>query len=380
VRVSSPVSSLQRMKLRAFDVSERTAKLSRNSAQRRLERWRSRAFFIIQCAVSAALAWWLANRVLGHAMPFFAPVASIICLGFTFGNRLRRGIEVSIGVAVGVLIGDLFVTYFGSGPWQIGVVIVLAMSVATLLGAGQLLIIQSGVQSAIIIGLSASPGQGLNRWLDAVVGCAVALIAATIVPLAPLRRPRLLAAQVLDDFASTLEAAEKALRTSDTEAADAVLEQARAGEQKLEALNEAAAEGMAVVRYSPFRRRHLPSVQAYSELYEPMDRANRNLRVLARRSAVAIWRHEDVPQSYLVLMSSLADIVRFMSSELLDRHLPLEAKDRLVQLAESSSHLKLMESMSAVVILAQLRSMITDLMQLAGMDYAEARSAMPDMD
>jgi uncharacterized membrane protein YgaE (UPF0421/DUF939 family) len=368
------------MKLRAFDVSERTARLSRSSLQTRGARWRSRVFFIVQCAVAAGVAWWLAVHVLRHPMPFFAPVASIICLGFTFGNRLRRGIEVSIGVALGVLIGDVFVTFFGSGVWQIIIVIFLAMSIATLLGAGQLLIIQSGVQSAIIIGLSASPGQGLNRWLDAVVGCAVALIAATIVPLAPLRRPRLLAAQVLDDFASTLEAAEAALRTSDTEAADAVLEQARAGEQKLAALNDAAAEGMAVVRYSPFRRRHLPSVQAYSELYEPMDRANRNLRVLARRSAVAIWRHEDVPQSYLVLMSSLADIIRFMSSELLDRHLPLDAKDRLVQLAESSSHLKLMESMSAVVILAQLRSMITDLMQLAGMDYAEARIAMPDMD
>ncbi len=378
--MSSSVSPLQRMKLRAFDVSERTARLSRNSARRRLERWRSRAFFIIQCAISAALAWWLANRVLGHPMPFFAPVASIICLGFTFGNRLRRGIEVSIGVAVGVLIGDLFVTYFGSGPWQIGVVIVLAMSVATLLGAGQLLIIQGGVQSAIIIGLTATPAEGLSRWLDAVVGCAVALAAATIVPLAPLRKPRVLAAQVLTDMAATLEAAELALRRNDSEAADAVLEQARDGESNLAALDEAAAEGMAVVRYSPFRRRHLPAVQAYSELYQPLDRANRNLRVLVRRSAVAIWRHEEVPHTYLVLMSSLAEIIRAMAAQLMERHLPTESQDQLVALAESSSHAKLLDSMSGVVILAQLRSMMADLLQLTGMDYAEARSAMPDMD
>jgi uncharacterized membrane protein YgaE (UPF0421/DUF939 family) len=378
--MDSTVSPLQRMKLRAFDVSEQAAQLSRRSLEERLDRWRSRAFFIVQCAVTAALAWFLATHVLGHAMPFFAPVAAIICLGFTFGNRLRRGIEVSIGVALGVFIGDLFVTFFGSGPWQIGVVIVLAMSVATLLGAGQLLIIQSGVQSAIIIGLSATPNQGLNRWLDAVIGCAIALLAATIVPLGPLRKPRVLAAQVLTDMAATLEAAEQALRQNDSEAADAVLEQARAGEKNLSALDEAAAEGMAVVRYSPFRRRHLPAVQAYSELYGPLDRANRNLRVLARRSAVAIWRHEEVPQSYLVLMASLAEVVRAMAAQLMERHLPSDARDALVELAVSSSHVKLLDSMSGVVILAQLRSMMADLLQLTGMDYAEARSAMPDMD
>jgi uncharacterized membrane protein YgaE (UPF0421/DUF939 family) len=371
---------LHQLKLRAFDVSERTAELGRQSMQRRLERWRSRSFFIIQCAVTAGLAWWLAVNVLGHAMPFFAPVAAIISLGFSFGNRLRRGIEVSIGVAVGVLVGDVFVHFFGSGAWQIVVVILLAMSVATLLGAGQLLIIQSGVQSAIIIGLAATPNQGFSRWLDALVGCVVALVAATIVPLAPLRKPRVLAAQVLNDQADTLTAIASALSQADTAAADAVLEQARAGDKNLAALDEAAAEGMAVVRYSPFRRRHLPAVQAYSDLQQPLDRAHRNLRVMARRSAVALWREEEVPEDYVRLLSDLADVLRFMASELLDRHLPVAARPRLLVLSEATSHLDLHESMSAVVILAQLRSMIVDFLQLTGLDYAEARNAMPDMD
>jgi uncharacterized membrane protein YgaE (UPF0421/DUF939 family) len=378
--MDSPVSALQQMKLRAFDVSERTAELGRKSLKQRVERWRSRAFFIIQCAITAGAAWWLAQHVLGHPMPFFAPVATIISLGFTFGNRLRRGIEVSIGVAVGVFVGDVFVTFFGSGAWQIIVVIVLAMSAATLLGAGQLLIIQSGVQSAIIIGLSATPGEGLSRWLDAVIGCAVALLAATIVPLGPLRRPRVLAASVLEHMAGTLDLAGCALREQDHQAAEDVLERARGAEKNLAELDEAAAEGMAVVRYSPFRRRHLPAVQAYSDLHQPLDRTHRNLRVLVRRSAVAIWRHEEVPPSYLALMESLAATMRYMSLQLAERHLPTAARQQLVELAVESSHAKLLDSISAVVILAQLRSMIADLLQLTGMDYAEARKVMPDMD
>ena len=36
--------------------------------------------------------------------------------------------------------------------------------------------------------------------------------------------------------------------------------------------------------------------------------------------------------------------------------------------------------MSAVVILAQTRSMVADLMELTGVDYPEARELIPDMD
>ena len=45
---------------------------------------------IAQCSITAALAWLLARQLLGHQLPFFAPIAAIITLGLTFGQRLRR--------------------------------------------------------------------------------------------------------------------------------------------------------------------------------------------------------------------------------------------------------------------------------------------------
>ncbi|MCW2803108.1 MAG: hypothetical protein JWN06_1325 [Propionibacteriaceae bacterium] len=371
---------IQQMTLRAFDLSERTARRGRSSLDRRFNRWKARAFMIAQCSVTAALAWFLAVHVLDHSTPFFAPVAAIVCLGISFGQRLRRSIDVALGVAVGVLIGDLFVTFFGSGVWQIVVVVALAMSVATLLGAGQLMIIQAGVQSTIIVALAPNPGQALDRWLDAVVGCVCALAVATIAPSAPLRKPGLLAAKILVEIAATLDAAEKALRAQDVDAADAVLVQARAAEADLAALNEAASEGLAVVRHSPFRRGDLPAVQAYAELAVPLDRASRNVRVLARRCAVALWRNEAVPLAYLLLMSETAETVRFMGTELQNGRLPVAARERLIKIGERSSHLKLADSISAVVILAQLRSIITDMLELTGLDYGEARTLLPEMD
>ncbi|MFC7623699.1 aromatic acid exporter family protein [Microlunatus sp. GCM10028923] len=375
-----PVPLIRQLSLRAFDLSGRTLRRSRESAERRVSRWRDRIFMIIQCAVTAGLAWLLAQVVLGHPMPFFAPVAAIITLGFTFGQRLRRGIEVAIGVAVGVLVGDLFVIAFGTGPVQIILVCAIAMSLATLLGAGNLMIIQAGVQSIIVITLTPMPGQGVNRWLDAVTGCAIALLLATIAPSAPLRLPRLVAAKILQEFAATLDAAAEALRTGDEEGGDAVLVQARATETALDDLREATDEGLGVVRHSPFRRRDLPAVQAYADLQVPLDHASRNLRVLARRSAIALWRDETVPLAYLTLMKDLADAVRYMAGELYNRRLPTAAQARLVALGRASSRLRLADTMSAVVILAQLRSIITDLLELTGLDYAEARTRVPDMD
>ena len=145
------MDTLRAMTLRAYDLSGRTARRGRDSVIGRVERWRSYWFFIVQIAVTAGLAWLVATELLNHEQPFFAPVAAIITLGVSYGQRIRRGIEISIGVAVGVLVGDLFALVFGSGVWQIIVVLVLAMSVATLLSTRQLVIIQACVQSVIVV-------------------------------------------------------------------------------------------------------------------------------------------------------------------------------------------------------------------------------------
>jgi uncharacterized membrane protein YgaE (UPF0421/DUF939 family) len=372
---------LQRMKLRAFDLSGRTIRRSRASAIRRVDRWRQRLFMIVQCSVTAGLAWYLARLIPGHQVPFLAPIGSIVTLGLSFGQRLRRGFEVAIGVAVGVAVADIWVAIFHTGVWQIMVVCALSMSLATLVGAGPLMTIQAGVQSIVITAI-APPGVGfgVNRWLDAVIGCALALLVATIAPSSPLRKPGEVAATVLNEMGETLGLAVAALRADDGEAASQVLDRARAGEVSLAALEEAAAEGVAVVRHSPFRRRQLSAVEALADLAEPLDHASRNLRVLARRCAIAIWRGQEVPTEYLDLIDRLAEICRFMARELQAHRLPTQARERLRAVGEDSAHVRLDESISAVVILAQTRSMVADLMELTGMSYADARELIPDID
>src|SRR3712207_9572953 len=95
---------------------------SRLSLGARLGRLRSKGWHLGQAAVAAGVAYWLASDVLGHPTPFFAPIAAVVCLGTSYGQRLRRVAEVTLGVAVGVLIADLLVLALGTGPWQISLV------------------------------------------------------------------------------------------------------------------------------------------------------------------------------------------------------------------------------------------------------------------
>jgi len=371
------VSTLEHWRERGAALGPRTARQSRASLARRLARLRSRLFFIVQCALAAAVAWWAGRTLLHHHAPFFAPVTAMVCLGLTYGQRLRRVVEVTVGVAIGVFMGDVFVQVAGSGVWQIAVVAILAMSVAVFLGAGTIIVTQAGVQSVIVMTLLAQPGAAFSRWVDAVVGGSIALLAATVAPAAPLRRPRIQAARVVAELAEILAATAKALRDNDAELAGATLERARRSESALDELRTLASEGIAVVRLSPFRRRHLPAVQAIADLLEPLDRALRNVRVLVRRAAVAVWRGEAVPPPYVDLVSSLSDVTVHIADELGQRRLAESARDGLSEIGRASSLVAPHPTLSAEVLRAQVRSTVVDLLMLTGLTYHEARARVP---
>jgi uncharacterized membrane protein YgaE (UPF0421/DUF939 family) len=372
--------SLQQMKLRAFDLSDRTIRRGGASAVRRVERWRQRAFMIVQCSVTAGVAWLIASRLLGHQVPYFAAAAAILVLGVAYGQRLRRGVDVAIGVTLGVALGDLWLVLFGAGVWQAVAVCAIAMSLATLVGAGPLMTTQAGAQSIAVLVMAPSPIYGFERWLDAAIGCTLALLVATVAPSTPLRKPAVVAAKVVAGMAETLDGAAAAVASNDEAAASAVLDRARAAEKDLAAFDAAAAEGLEVVRHSPFRRGELRFVTALADLHTPLDHASRNLRVLVRRCVVAVWRGDHVPEAYEDLIRRLAAACRVISKELAERRLPTAARDQLREIGEATAHLQLTNSISAVVILAQIRSMVADLMELTGMEYLEARGLIPDMD
>ena len=349
----------------------------RTSLATRLDRWRTRRWAIAQCAVAAGVAWWFAEQVVGHPQPFFAPVAAVVSLGTSYGQRLRRVAEVTVGVALGVFGGDLLVQLIGTHPWSIALIVGLAMTVAAFLYGGQVFTIQAAVQSIVVATLLPDPGAGLTRWTDALVGGGVALVAATVVPAAPLRRPREQAAKVARKIRDLLLAAADVMTTGDVEPALDLLAEARATDHLIRELQDAADEGLDVVASSPFRIRHGPGLRKMAELVEPLDRALRSTRVLVRNCAVAAYRGQPVPQVYAVITTELATAVEVVAVELDAHRTPTTAQPALVAVGMATGEVERTEDLTSEVILAQIRSVVADLLLLSGMGALEATDALP---
>ncbi|HEX4686021.1 MAG TPA: FUSC family protein [Nocardioides sp.] len=349
----------------------------RTSMASRLDRWRAKRWAVAQCAIAAGVAWWVASDVFHHQTPFFAPVAAVVSLGTSYGQRLRRVAEVTIGVALGVFGADLIVQVLGSNGWVIALVVALSMSVALLLDNGQIFLIQAAVQSIIITALAPAPGQAFTRWTDALIGGAVALVAATVVPAAPLRRPREQAAKVLRKIRDLLQAAGDVMADGDVERALELLAEARATDPLIRELQGAADEGLDVVASSPFRVRHGPGLRKMAELVEPLGRAMLSTRVLVRQCAVAAYRRQPIPHSYAVLAAELAAAVEVVALELDEDRMATAAQPALIAVGVATSEVERTDDLSAEVVLAQLRSVIADLLLLTGMTSFEATDAIP---
>ena len=323
------------------------------------------------------VAWWLAADVFEHRLPFFAPIAAVVSLGMSYGQRQRRVAEVTVGVALGVMLGDVATHLIGTGGWQIALIVAAGMSIALLLDAGQLLIIQAAVQGIVVAALAPAPGDAFLRWTDALIGGAVALVAATVVPRAPLRKPRDQAAVVVRKIADLLRGAADRLGDGDVDLALAALRDARSTDVLIAELRAASEEGLSVVSSSPFRRRHGEHQRQLADLVEPLDVALRNTRVVVRRVAVATYRREPVPASYGSLMRDLAVLSDRVADELVSDRMATAVIEDLIALGHATAAVEHSDDLSAEVILAQVRSIIADLLALCGMDPLEATDVIP---
>src|SRR5262249_37200691 len=119
-------------------------------AQARLDPLRTLALPIAQSAIPAALAWLLPHNAVRHPRAFVGPVCALIALGVGVANRPRRVAEVTLGVAVGIGVGDVLIWGIGTGAWQLGLVVALAMGAAVLIGGGPLFVSQAASSGVLV--------------------------------------------------------------------------------------------------------------------------------------------------------------------------------------------------------------------------------------
>lgn len=347
---------------------------------RGLARVRASAWPLLQASAAASLAYLFATVVIGHDRPFFAPIAAIIALSVTLGQRRRRTVELMIGVAVGLTIADIVVVLIGTGTLQIGLVVLLSMLAAVFFGGGALLVNQAAISALLVVVLQPldavfSP----ERFLDALVGGGVALLINYVFPINPEKLVEGAARPAFEELVGVLEEVAMALDIGDPDRAERALLKSREIDDRVRSFHAALEIGHETARLSPTRRRALKHIQLYTAAGHRIELAVINVRVLARGAANATRRGDSVPPRLPEAVLNLAAGVRALSLYLEESEVPEEARHYALKAAEVATFLlRDRYDLATSVLVGQIRSAAVDLLRSTGMDQASALAALEE--
>jgi uncharacterized membrane protein YgaE (UPF0421/DUF939 family) len=235
---------------------------------------------ILQTGVAAVGAWYIAVLLGVEHRPAFASIAAVISLGAAFGERRQRAVQLIAGVMLGILLADLLVRAIGTGLPQIGLLVILAMLAAVILGGGELLVTEAAVSAILVSTLSATPQV---RLLEVLIGGGVALTVHTLVfPPDPVFSVARATNTVFSELGAVLRDAAGAMAGADVRPAEAAAEAAESLEVELATLTQLLVTGSDTARWAPLRRGTRSELRRYARTVPHADLAARSARVLAR--------------------------------------------------------------------------------------------------
>ncbi len=266
---------------------------------------------VLLAALAAALAWVLAHDVLGHAQPFFAPIAAAISLSTSLIQRSRRIVQLVAGVLLGIGIGELLVALLGTTTLALGLIVFVTFSAALLSGEGVfgegMMFANQAAASAILVVTLHRAGTGSERVVDALVGGGVALVLGVILfPAHPMRLLQSAERTVLSALVGLLGELLALTRNGEAPPADWALENGQHVHQLLGGLARARSTARANVRVAP-RRFHLrASVDAETERIARLDLLANAALSLVRATITAGDRGEHVGSALGACIATLA--------------------------------------------------------------------------
>ena len=352
----------------------------------RLKRVRKRLLPILQIGLAAGFAYFLARDVAGHPRPFFAPISVVIIIGMSGGDRVSKSVDMALGCVLGVLVGDLIFYRLGDGGWQIAVIVAGSLLIASFFSSSILVNNQAAI-GAILIATIMPPGAevtGIDRTVDAVIGCLVAMATIALIPQAPMSSARAEVSKVMGIISSVLDDVATGIRNKDPQVIHEARDMIRGTQTGIDDLAAAIKSGEEASRVSPFlwgTRRYINSL---ARVIPPVDNAVRTSRVLARRAQVLVEDDDEATQTQVEILDQLSHVclelseVYDVNSRVAQAKVIPECVNELRMAAQRAGMDIVPENavLSAYAILAQTRSLIVDLLMVCGMSRESALAAL----
>jgi uncharacterized membrane protein YgaE (UPF0421/DUF939 family) len=333
---------------------------------------------ILQATLAATLAY-AAALAIGHEQPFFAPIAAIATVAVSLAHRLRRSAELLLGNAVGILFADLLIAEIGTGVWQLGLVVAIALISAIMLGGGPILIMQAS--SAAILIATLTPPTAAQPWntgrvVDALVGGLVGLVvSALVMPVDPARHAQQVTLPVITTIASGYRRLAAALTSRDAGGARAVLDDLRGTAPVLASFHAGLDATRESVRLSPWYWGQRQTLATYTLAGGHLDNALRNLRVLTRQASIALERDDVVPGVIPRALLGLADGVEALGPAIAGEA-GFGPVREVILAAVATGATASAEGLFTAPMVAQIRLSASDLLQATDMTSDEAATAI----
>lgn len=281
-----------------------------DSVQARFKRMRKRLLPILQTGVASGFSYWVSKELIGHPRPFFAPISVVIIIGMTGGDRISKAWDIAVGCVLGVLIGDLFLYRLGEGGWQIALIVSLSLLIASFFSSSQLMNNQVAI-GGILIATIMPPGAevtGIDRTVDAFVGCTIALVTLALIPQTPMNDARAEISKVMSLVSSVLDDVATGLRTGNPDCINEALDAIRGSQSRIDSMAAAIQSGEESTKLSPFLWGSRRYIQSMGRVIPPVDNAVRTTRVLARRALVLCEDGDGATEEQIELLDALSQV------------------------------------------------------------------------
>src|SRR5688572_3585594 len=331
---------------------------------------------IVQNAIAAVAAWSLAVVLLPDPRPAFAAIAAVIAVGVTTGERTGRALQLVGGVVLGITVASLLISVIGTGAWQIGVLVVLAMATATAVGGGELLVVESAVSAVLLVALDPGSADGftVDRILEGAIGGVAALaVSSFLFPPDPALGPARAAQTMFVELGRALERIAHALEARDSGSAERALVDARAIDDLIRSVEEEVTTGRDTARYTPPRRSSRVVLDRFARSLPQVDYAVRNTRVLARHVVSLVRDDEHVPEALPAAVRDLSNAVWELAASYDAPSHADRARRFAVQAAAGAGAIPETSS-DLVLVRGQIRSAAADLVRAAEL-IADDRTA-----
>jgi hypothetical protein len=326
---------------------------------------------LLQTTAAATAAWLIATHVVDHREPFFAPIAALVSLNTSLGERGLNALRLVQGVIVGIGTAELTLLVLGGGYGSLALATFTALVLARALGGARIVLAQAAASAILTIAV-ANGEVGVQRLTDALIGAGVALVFSQVLfSPEPLRLLRRVETNALDAMAAALDLTARALDGDEAVAERAIANQRELRDHLSELARIRRASGR-VARHSLIWRAQIAPVVQENEDAGYLDLLGGSCLLLTRTSLAA--GDEDrrlLAPCVRALSTTLAELARQPG----DRSTRQRAVNCSLETLHGIRSLRTDPDAEMTAAATAARVAVIDLMRFAGVDPDEAHAA-----